>query len=189
VLVAVVLFAAPAATFSLTNFLGGRGSDFHASPGFVGVVGGVGVTAGGIVGCLIFPALCRLMPLRPFYLAVGMAGALCTLAMILLPRTPASFAMILIAENLFQSLAITASMAIIFETIGRDNPLASTTFCFIGSAYGVPISYMLYVDAYGYAKRGIAGSLAMDAVAGILSSALLGGMLLWFARRPRVATA
>jgi len=63
------------------------------------------------------------------------------------------------------------------------------SICFIGSAYGVPISYMLYVDAYGYAKRGIAGSLAMDAVAGILSSALLGGMLLWFARRPRVATA
>ena len=38
VLVAVVLFAAPAGTFSLTNFLGGRGSDFHASSGFVGLV-------------------------------------------------------------------------------------------------------------------------------------------------------
>jgi MFS transporter, PAT family, beta-lactamase induction signal transducer AmpG len=67
VLVAVILFAAPSATFSLTNFLGGRGDDFHASPGFVGLVGGVGVAAGGIAGCLIFPALSRLMPLRPLY--------------------------------------------------------------------------------------------------------------------------
>jgi PAT family beta-lactamase induction signal transducer AmpG len=186
VLIAVILFVAPAATFSLTNFLGGRGDDFHASPGFVGVVGGVGVAVGGIFGCLIFPALSRLMPLRPLYLSVGVVGALFTLGLILLPHTPASYAIILITENFFQSLAITVSIAVMFETIGRDNPLASTTFCFIGSAYGVPISYMLYVDAFGFAHGGIAGSLAIDAIAGILASVLLGGMLLWLVRRPQV---
>jgi PAT family beta-lactamase induction signal transducer AmpG len=187
VLVAIVLFAAPAATFSLTNFLGGRGSDFHASPGFVGLVGGIGVSAGGIVGCLVFPALSRLMPLRPLYLTVGLVGALCTLGLILLPHTPASYAIVLIAENLFQSLAITTSIAVTFETIGRDNPLASTTFCFIASAYGVPISYMLYVDAFGFARGGITGSLAIDALTGILASALLGLMLLLLTRRGRNA--
>jgi MFS transporter, PAT family, beta-lactamase induction signal transducer AmpG len=185
VLIAVILFVAPAGTFSLTNFLGGRGDDFHASPGFVGLVGGVGVAAGGIVGCLIFPLLSKLMSLRALYLAVGVVGALCTLGLIFLPHTPASYAIVLITENLFQSLAITVSMGIIFETIGRDNPLASTTFCFIGSAYGVPISYMLYVDAFGFEHGGIAGSLAIDAIAGILASLLLGAMLLWLARRPQ----
>lgn len=187
VLAAIILFAAPAGTFSLTNFLGGRGSDFHASPGFIGLVGGIGVAAGGIVGCLIFPRLSRLMPLRPFYLAVGSVGSLCTLGMILLPRTPASYAMILIAENLFQSLAITTSTAVALETIGRDNPLASTTFCFITSAYCLPISYLLYVDAFGFALGGITGSLAIDALTGILACALLGAMLLWLARRSRNA--
>ena len=151
-LVAVIMFAAPAGTFSLTNFLGGRGNDFHASPGFVGLVGGLGVAAGGIVGCLVFPPLSRVMPLRPLYLAVGLAGALCTLGLILLPHTPAAYAIILITQNLFQSLAITTSIAVVLETIGRDNPLASTTFCFIASAYGVPISYMLYIDAFGFAR-------------------------------------
>jgi PAT family beta-lactamase induction signal transducer AmpG len=185
VLIAVILFVAPAATFSLTNFLGGRGEDFNASPGFVGLVGGIGVAAGGIIGCLIFPALSRLMPLRPLYLTVGVVGALFTLALILLPRTSASYAIILITENFFQSLAVTISMGIIFETIGRNNPLASTTFCFIGSAYGVPISYMLYVDAFGFSRGGIAGSLAIDAITGILASVLLGAMLLWLARRSR----
>jgi len=189
VLIAVILFAAPAATFSLTNFLGGRGDDFHASPGFVGVVGGVGVAVGGIIGCLIFPALSRLMPLRPLYLGVGVVGALFTLGLTLLPHTPASYAIILITENFFQSLAITVSIGVMFETIGRDNPLASTTFCFIGSAYGVPISYMLYVDAFGFAHGGIAGSLAIDAITGILASVLLGGMLLWLARRPKLLRA
>ena len=168
--------------------LGGRGNDFHALPGFVGLVGGVGVAAGGIVGCLAFPALSRLMPLRPFYLTVGIVGGFCTLALILLPRTPTSFAILLITENLFQSLAITTSTAVTFETIGRDNPLASTTFCFVTSAFSVPISYMLYVDAFGFAHGGITGSLAIDAIAGILASVLLGFMLLWLSRRPKALT-
>ncbi len=185
VLIAVVLFVSPAATFSLTNFMGGRGGDFHASPGFVGLVGGIGVALGGIVGCLVFPALSRLMPLRPFYLAVGVAGAVCTLSLILLHRTPASFAIILIAENLFQSLAITTYTAIIFETMGQNNPLASTTFCFLGSAYGLPISYMLYVDAFGFARGGISGALAIDAVIGIVASALLGATLFGLARKSK----
>ncbi len=183
VLIAVVLFIAPAGTFSLTNFMGGHGGDFHASPAFVGLVGGVGVALGGIVGCLVFPLLSRLMPLRPLYLTIGLVGAFLTLGLILLPHTPASYAIALIAENLFQSLAITNSMAVIFETIGRDNPMASTTFCFISSAYGVPISYMLYVDAFGFTRHGIAGSFAIDAVAGIGASVVLGAMLLWLARR------
>ena len=187
VLVAVIMFAAPAGTFSLTNFLGGRGNDFHASPGFVGLVGGLGVAAGGIVGCLVFPPLSRLMPLRPLYLAVGLAGALCTLGLILLPHTPAAYAIILITQNLFQSLAITTSIAVILETIGRDNPLASTTFCFVASAYGVPISYMLYIDAFGFARGGIGGSMALDAITGMLASLLLGAMLVWLARRPKMA--
>jgi PAT family beta-lactamase induction signal transducer AmpG len=182
VLIALVLFAAPAASFSLTNFLGGRGSDFHASPGFVGFVGGAGAAAGGIVGCLVFPLLSRLLPLRVLYLTVGLVGALFTAGLALLPHTPASYAVILIAENLFQSLAITISMAVIFETIGRDNPLASTTFCFIGSAYGVPLTYMLYVDAFGFNRGGIAGSLLIDGIAGVVASLLLGAMLMWLAR-------
>ena len=129
------------------------------------------------------------MPLRPLYLTVGVIGASCTLGLILLPHIPASYAAILIAENLFQSLAITTSIAVIFETIGRDNPLASTTFCFVSSAYGVPISYMLYVDAFGFSHGGITGSLAIDAVTGIVASSLLGIMLLWLARRPKTQTA
>lgn len=103
----------------------------------------------------------------------------------LLPHAPASYAITLIAENLFQSLAITTCIAVVLEIIGRDNPLASTTFCFISSAFGVPISYMLYVDAFGFDRGGIAGSLAMDALTGIVSSLLLGVMLIWLSGRPR----
>lgn len=188
VLFAIVLFAAPAGTFSLTNFLGSRGNDFHASPGFVGLVGGIGVTIGGVVGSLLFPLFGRRWPLRPLYLAVGIVGALCTLGLILLPRVPASFAVILIAEQLFQCLAITTATAIAFETIGRNNPMASTMFCVLLSAFGVPISYMLYVDAFGFARGGIGGGLAADALTGIAACVLLGAMLVWMARKRKMVT-
>ena len=75
VLVAIILFAAPASTFSLTNFLGGRGSDFHASPGFIGLVGGIGAAAGGIVGCLVFPALSRRIGFGPAIIAAAVVSA------------------------------------------------------------------------------------------------------------------
>jgi len=55
VLIAILIFVAPAATFSLTNFLSGLGEDFHASPHFVAVVAGLGVMLGGIVGCRTRP--------------------------------------------------------------------------------------------------------------------------------------
>lgn len=188
VLIALILFAAPAATFSLTNFLGARGNDFHASAAFVGLIGAFGGTVGGIAGCFLFPPLSRLLPLRPLYLSIGLTGACVTLSLTLLPHVPAAFAIILIAENLFQSCAITTSTAIMFDTIGQNNPLASTTFCFIGSAFSLPISYMLFVESFGYTRGGISGSFIADATAGILACLLLGTMLFWLARGRGVAT-
>ena len=74
-----------------------------------------------------------------------------------LPHAPTAFAVALIGENVFQGLAITASTAVAFEAIGRSNPLASTTFCLVISAFNVPISYMLIVDGAGYSRHGISG--------------------------------
>jgi PAT family beta-lactamase induction signal transducer AmpG len=185
VLIAILLFAAPAATFSLTNFISGLGSDFQASTHFVGLVGGGGVLLGGIAGCLLFPAIDKLLPLRFLYLAIGVAGALFTITLLLLPHTPSAFAAALIGENVFQALAITASTAIAFETIGRANPLAATAFCLQISAFNVPISYMLLVNRAGYAWRGVDGSYVADAGASIISSLLLAALLIWLMRRGR----
>jgi len=188
VLIAIVLFIAPAATFSLVNILGGLGSDFAASSHFVGLVGGAGVMIGGIVGCLIFPFIDRLLPLRYLYLAIGIVGAMFTLALIWLPRTPMAFAVALIGENVFQSAAIVASTAITFETIGRSNPLAATTFCLMVSAFNIANTYMVVVDGWGYAWRGVAGSYATDAAVSLAASLLLVALLVWVSRRRKAET-
>jgi len=183
VLIAIVLFIAPAATFSLTNFLTGLGDEFHAPAPFVGLVGGAGVLLGGICGCQGFRLIDRLLPLRFLYLAVGVAGSLFTLALIVLPHTPAAFAVALIGENVFQALAITVSTAIAFETIGQSNPLAATSYCLMNSAFNVPVSYMLLVDSAGYAWHGIAGGYAADAGVSLIASLCLAMLPIWVVRR------
>jgi PAT family beta-lactamase induction signal transducer AmpG len=183
VLIAMLLFIAPPATFSLTNLLGGLGGDYHASARFVGLVGGAGVVFAGIAGCFIFPLIDRLLPLRYLFLAIGVVGALFTLSLILMPHTPATFALALIGENLFQSVAITASIAIIFDTIGRDNSLASTTYCLMISAFNVSNTYMLVVDGWGYSLRGVAGGYSADAMLSLAASLLLAMFLIGLSRR------
>jgi PAT family beta-lactamase induction signal transducer AmpG len=191
VLIAIVLFLAPAGTFSLTNFLGGLGEDFHASSHFVSLVGGAGMLAGGIVGCLAYRFIDRWLPVRYLYLAIGLLGALFTLMMIVLPRDPLIFAVAFIGENAFQGLAITMSVAISFETIGTNNPLAATTFSLCSAAYNVPITYMLLVDGWGYGKQGVAGGFGADALAGLIACVLLWALLWCVYRRsvPPVAVA
>jgi PAT family beta-lactamase induction signal transducer AmpG len=184
VVVALALFAAPAATFSLVNLLGGLGSDFNASTHFVGLVGGGGVVIAGIGGCLLFAGVARLLPLRYLYLAIGAAGSVFTLLLIALPRTPLGFAVALIGENVFQSISITASTAIAFETIGRSNPLAATTYCLMASAFNVANTYMLVVDGWGYAHGGVSGSYVVDGLVSLSASAVLAAMLVRISRRP-----
>jgi len=116
------------------------------------------------------------------YLAIGVVGSLFTLSLILLPHTAATFAVALIGENVFQSLAITASVAIAFDTIGRSNPLAATTYCLVTSAFNIPITYMLFVDGAGYARSGVAGSYAFDASLSLLASVVLGAGLVWYGK-------
>jgi MFS transporter, PAT family, beta-lactamase induction signal transducer AmpG len=177
VLLALLLFVAPAATFSLTNFLSGVGHDFQASPRFVGLVGGGGVLFGGVCGCLAFPLIDRLMPLRLLYLSTGIAGSLFTLGLILVPHTALAFAIALIGQNVFQSLAFTVSTAISFDAIGRHNPLSATAWCLLVSAYNIPISYMLLVDGWGYNWRGITGSYVADGAVSLLACLVLAAYL------------
>ncbi len=185
VLLAIAMFISPASSFALTNLLGGLGSDFRASAHFVGAVGGAGVLFAGIAGCLVFPFIDRLLPLRYLYLAIGVVGASFTLALLLLPRAPATFATALVGENLFQSAAFTISIAIAFETIGERNPLAATTFSVIVSVLNIPNTYMVVIDGWGYAWRGVEGSLLVDAGAGLAACALLALLLGYLWRRAR----
>lgn len=164
VLVALLLFTLPSASFTLTNTLGGWGKDFHASPGLVSIIGGVGGMLAGIVGSFLIPPIAKKFPLRPMYLAVGIIGAAFTLGLLLLPRVPGTYGLAFLGENIFQAAAFTTAYAIIFQVIGKGNPLAATTFALLTSAMNFPIGYMEIADGHGFDWHGVTGAFIVDAV-------------------------
>lgn len=169
-----ILLALPCATFSLTNTLSGIGTaDFHASETFVGVVGGIGGTIGSVAGALVAPLFTRRAQPLLVYIVMGVVGALFTLALIALPRTPETFALAMIGENVFQGASFAVAFGAILLSMGENNPVAATQYALIEAAMIVPISYMPVLDGLGYARGGLAGNLATDAVLGLIGSAVM----------------
>jgi MFS transporter, PAT family, beta-lactamase induction signal transducer AmpG len=93
-----------------------------------------------------------------------------------------TFAVATLGEQVFQSLAIACSVAICFEAIGQNNPLAATNFSLLSSAYGFAISYMLAVDGWGYGLGKVSGAFLVDAICGIAACVLMGILLLYAGR-------
>jgi hypothetical protein len=52
---------------------------------------------------------------------------------------------------------------IIFDTIGKNNPLAATQFAVLNAALLIPATYMQELDGIGYGWGGLTGNLLMDA--------------------------
>jgi PAT family beta-lactamase induction signal transducer AmpG len=173
VLRTLLLFCLPASSFALTNSLGGLGNDFKASEQFVALIAGLGVTVAAVLASLTVPAFVKRFPPLLLYLAIGSSGALFTLSLLGLPRIPATFALALIGQNIFQAAAFVVENTIIFRTIGEDNPLAATQFGLLSSATAFPITYMQAVDGQGYRLAGLTGGLMTDALLSLTACAVL----------------
>lgn len=183
VLMALALFLFPAASFALTNVLGGTGADFSTNERTVSLFAGVGSSLAGIAGSFLLFPLARRFPLRPVYLAIGIVGAIFTLSLLALPRTPWTFGIAITGENLFQALAFATANGIAFEVIGPDNPFAGTLFTVLLAASNFPIMYMQFLDGKGYDWRGLTGSIVTDASLSVAACLTLAWMLFrWRAR-------
>ena len=88
----------------------------------------------------------------------------------------------------YQAVAITASTAIAFETVGPSNPLASTNYCLMISAFNIANTYMLVVDGWGYSWHGVAGGYTADAALSLAASLLLAALLAYLSRRREAAS-
>jgi MFS transporter, PAT family, beta-lactamase induction signal transducer AmpG len=188
VVLVLLLFLSPCSTFVLPNLMGGFGADFRASARAVSLAGGAGAFLPGLVGCSIFPIIARRLPLRLFYLANGILGCLFTLTLIVLPHTTSTFTLAAFGEYLFQAVAFSIQIGIVFEAIGPNNPLAATTFSFLTAATNVPVTCVALADGHAYSRAGITGMLFTDAAIGIFTCLLAGLMLARFDSRAVRAT-
>jgi PAT family beta-lactamase induction signal transducer AmpG len=100
-----------------------------------------------------------------------------TLGLLVLPRTPGTFAVAFLGENVVQAMSFTAAVAICFRTIGRENPLAATQFSLLTSATVLPILYMGVVDGRSFGGGGLAGMYAVDGGVGLVACAVMAGVM------------
>ena len=181
------LFLAPSAAFALTNTLGGFGSQFHTPERMVGLIGGVGVTIAGVVGSLSIPPLSRRIRPRTLYLLVGIVGAAFSLGCATLPRTPATFGLSFLGENVFQAAAFAVGNLIALRVAEENKALAATGYGLLIAATTVPITYMQIIDGHAYDFGGVTGSFVADALVSAAACVLLAGMLaIWRRRIPVV---
>jgi len=169
-----LMFLLPCAAFTLTNAFGGIGRDFRASDTLVDVANGIGATVIGFVASLAARLLLKWLPAPLMYLGIGVVGAVFTLSLLALPKTPAIYLMAVIGENAAQSIAQVSQNAIIFRSIREGSPLASSQFGLLATAFVVPYAYMQMLDGYGYKLAGgVAGSFMMDAIVSLVACTLL----------------
>lgn len=180
IVIVLLLFLSPCSTFTLTNLLGGLGADFHASARAVSLAGGVGAFIPGLLGCFLFPVIARRVRLRWFYFANGILGCLFTLSLVVLSHTTLTFALSVFGEFLFQAIAFSIQIGLVFEAIGPDNPLAATTFSFLTAATNVPITYVTLIDGHAYSIGGITRMLFTDAAIGAATCTIAAILLATF---------
>jgi PAT family beta-lactamase induction signal transducer AmpG len=178
------LFVMPCAAFTLTNAFGGLGGDFHASANVVGAANGVGQMVASVLGALAIRLVMKRVPAPLLYLLVGSVGAAFTLMLVPLPHTAPIYVLAVLGECMAQTCAQVVQNAIIFRSIAPGDPLASSQFGLLQSAFIVPYSYMQALDGYGYRLAGgVTGSLLMDAGVSLAACALMARPVLRWLRK------
>jgi MFS transporter, PAT family, beta-lactamase induction signal transducer AmpG len=184
-----LIFVLPCAAFTLTNAFGGIGSDFHASATLIDVANGVGATVIGFVASLAARLFLKRVPAPLLYLGIGLVGAAFTLSLLALSRTPATYLMAVVGENMAQSIAQVSQNAIVFRSIREGSPLASSQFGLLSTALVIPYAYMQMLDGYGYKLAGgVAGSFTMDALVSLAACLFMLFPVISWLRAGKLAT-
>lgn len=177
-LFALLVFVIPSATFALQNLFGGMGADFHASPELTNLSVGLLFTIACAIGAAIGGPLSNRFDRRFLFIAPAMVAALGSLAMAFGPKTPWVFAGGLFFYNLMAGINYTATSALVFQIVGKNNPLSATQYAVSIAACNLAITGSVKMDGIGADHLGARGALITDALLSlVLGTAVLS--LVW----------
>ncbi len=185
-LFALLVFVVPSATFAMQNLFGGIGRDFGASDSLTGWVSGVGLAIACIVGAAAGGPLSNRFDRRLLFIAPAIIAGLGSLLMILLLNHhwyPVQvFVVGVCFYNVMAGINYTATSALVFQIVGRNNPLSATQYSICIAACNLAIAGAVAMDGHGSEIHlglhgtwaGARGELLVDA----LLSIVLGGLVL-----------
>ncbi len=179
---ALLVFIVPSATFAMQNLFGGIGRDFGVSDDRTAFISGVVLAVACIAGAALGGPLSNRYDRRLLFIAPAMVAGLGSLAMIgLLNRgiAPATvFLAGVIFYNVMAGINYTATSALVFQIVGRDNPLSATQYAICIAACNAAIAGAVALDGSGSTLHGhwsgARGELLVDA----LLSLVLGSIVL-----------
>ena len=172
-LFALMVFVVPSATFALQNLFGGMGADFHAGPELTNLSVGLLFTIACAIGAALGGPLSSRIDRRLLFIAPAMVAALGSLVMAFGPHTPWMFAGGLFFYNLMAGINYTATSALVFQIVGRDNPLSATQYSVCIAACNLAIAGSVFMDGRGAGHGGANGALLVDAALSLILGAIV----------------
>ncbi len=183
-LFALLVFVLPSGTFAMQNLFGGLIGDFHsdALPGYLSV--GVVFTVACALGAALGGPLSSRYDRRLLFVAPAMIAAVGSLAMAFGPHTPWVFVAGMFFYNLMAGINYTATSALVFQIVGRNNPLSATQYSVCIASCNLAIAGAVYLDGLGAGLHaglgGARGSLTVDALLSLVLGTLVLGLVYRF---------
>ncbi len=179
---ALLVFIVPSATFAMQNLFGGIGRDFGVSDERTAFISGVVLAVASIAGSALGGPLSNRYDRRLLFIAPAMFAGLGSLAMIALLNRGIAPATVFLAGvcfyNVMAGINYTATSALVFQIVGRDNPLSATQYAICIAACNAAIAGSVALDGSGSTLHGhwsgARGELLVDA----LLSLVLGTIVL-----------
>ena len=185
-LFALLVFLVPSATFAMQYLFGGIGRAFGASDDLTAWISGVGLALACIVGSALGGPLSNRFDRRLLFIAQAVLAGLGSLLMIvaLLHRGLSAGAMLAVFVggvcfyNVMAGINYTATSALVFQIVGRGNPLSATQYAICIAACNAAIASAVAMDGRGSTLpgrwSGASGELLVDALLSIgLGTAVL----------------
>jgi PAT family beta-lactamase induction signal transducer AmpG len=155
-----LIFLAPICSFALP--FAAVGPEVHTSEHWMTLINGPGASLACGLGCVLTVFISRKVTPRMSYILTGLVAAGVTGAMMPAARTMAVFAAGRLLYSVLQGINFTVFSALLYQIVGRNNPLAGTQLSLLNAAACLPIVYMTALDGVGFSHGGMNGMLGVD---------------------------
>jgi len=161
----------PLGSSAAALMVGALGLEFHSSAAFVGTWAGTGKSLAMAAGALLGARLWRRIGTKSGYVAAGAGLATLSLLILLGPKTPAGYAVMVGGYGSLQGASLAAIMGVILETVEqRSSSTQASVFVAAGNVSNV---YLPPLAGLAHDEGGLAALLLVDAAIGF------GGLLLY----------
>jgi MFS transporter, PAT family, beta-lactamase induction signal transducer AmpG len=161
----IILVCSPIGAGAMNGLWSAVAPDWKAEPDRVALVAGILNGMISAVGCVAGGWIADRVGRWWAYFGSGVALAVVAIVMAIIPRTPQTFALGVLAYALFVGVAYAAFSAVVLFAIGRG--AASTKYATLSSLGNIPVVYMTAMNGWVHDRFGTAWMLHSEALLGI----------------------